>query len=41
MVLPKFSISTKWAFDKLKNQLKKIDNDNNFESVFDKKILIT
>jgi 4-diphosphocytidyl-2-C-methyl-D-erythritol kinase len=34
MVLPNFSISTKWAFDKLKNQLKKIDNDNSFESVF-------
>ena len=37
MVLPNFSISTKWAFDKLKNQLKKIDYDNSFESVFDTK----
>ena len=36
MVIPNFSISTKWAFDKLKNQLKKIDNDNILGCVFDK-----
>tara|TARA_S200000501_G_scaffold238179_1_gene223237 strand:+ start:1061 stop:1900 length:840 start_codon:yes stop_codon:yes gene_type:complete len=33
LVLPNFTISTKWAFDKLKNQLKKIDNNNNFKNV--------
>ena len=36
IVLPNFAISTKWAFDKLKNQLKRIDNDNSFRSVFNK-----